>query len=150
MCLCQGKQKPQLVDRGANGGLAGSDMHLLLQTHRKVNVVVINDHELTGLNIVTGVDVLETNKRPAIGIFHEYAHLRNGNSIHASGQLEWFKTQVDDCSNVVDRIPTKHIKSEGFSFDLVPSSCSEKGVLKGSPKFYPNLTLPFQVPKSLE
>ena len=34
-----------LVDRGANGGLAGSDMRVIHKTHRKVNVVGINDHQ---------------------------------------------------------------------------------------------------------
>ena len=80
---------------------SGSDMHMLHQIHCKINVVGINDHELTWLNIVTAAVVLVTNKGPVIGIFHEYAHLGKGSSIHAYGQLDWFKTQVDDCSKVV-------------------------------------------------
>ena len=28
----------QLVDRGANGGLAGSDMRVIHKTHRKINI----------------------------------------------------------------------------------------------------------------
>ena len=49
-----------LVDRGANGGLAGADMRVVQKTHRKINIVGIDDHELTGLNVVTTADLLNT------------------------------------------------------------------------------------------
>ena len=39
-----------LVDRGANGGLAGADMRILRKTDRKINIVGIDGHELTGLD----------------------------------------------------------------------------------------------------
>ena len=64
-----------MIDRGANGGLAGADMRVLQKTHRKINIVGIDDHELTGLNVVTAAAPLDTQKDPIIGIFHEYAHL---------------------------------------------------------------------------
>ena len=90
-----------LIDRGANGGLAGADMRVIHTTQRKINIVGIDDHELTGLNVVTAAALLDTQKGPIIGIFHEYAHLGKGKSIHASGQLEWFNCQVDDRSKIV-------------------------------------------------
>ena len=34
-----------LVDRGANGGLAGADVHVLERTGRKESVTGIDDHE---------------------------------------------------------------------------------------------------------
>ena len=76
-----------LIDRGANGGLAGADMRVLQKTHRKINIVGIDDHELTGLNLVTAVALLNTQKGPIIGIFHEYTHLGKGRSIHSDGQM---------------------------------------------------------------
>ena len=39
----------QLVDRGANGGLAGSDMRVIYKPHRKINISGIDNHEVTGL-----------------------------------------------------------------------------------------------------
>ena len=90
-----------LIDRGADGGLAGADMRVIHMTPRKINIVGIDDHELTGLNAVTAAALLDTQKGPIIGIFHEYAHLGKGKSIHASGQLEWFNCQVDDRSKIV-------------------------------------------------
>ena len=89
------------IDRGANGGLAGADMRVLHKTPRKINIVGIDDHELTGLNVVTAAALLDTQKGPIIGVFHEYAHLGKGRSIHAAGQMEWFNCQVDDRSKLV-------------------------------------------------
>ena len=91
----------QLIDRGANGGLAGADMRVIHTTSRKINIVGIDDHELTGLNVVTAATLLDTQKGPIIGVFHEYAHLGKGRSIHAAGQMEWFNCKVDDRSQHV-------------------------------------------------
>ena len=73
----------------------------LQETALKINTVGINHHELTGLPIVTASVVLQTNWGPIVGIFHEYAHLGKESSIHASGQLEWFHTQVNEYSKTV-------------------------------------------------
>ena len=88
----------QLVDRGANGGLDGSDMRVIYKTHRKINISGIDNHEVTGLDVVTAATLLNTSQGKVIGIFNEYAYLGKGSSIHSSGQLEWFKTHVDEKS----------------------------------------------------
>ena len=88
----------QLVDRGANGGLAGSDMRVIYKTHRKINISGIDNHEVTGLDVVTAATLLNTSLGKVIGIFNEYPYLGKGSSIHSSGQLEWFKTLVDEKS----------------------------------------------------
>ena len=91
----------QLIDRGANGDLAGADMRVLHTTPREINIVGIDDHELTGLNVVTAATLLDTQKGPIIGVFHEYTHLGKGRSMHAAGQMEWYNCQVDDRSQHV-------------------------------------------------
>ena len=88
----------QLVDHGANGGLAGSDMRVIYRTYRKINIQGINNHEVTGLDVVTAATPLNTSQGKIIGIFNEYTYLGKGSSIHSSGQLEWFKTNVDEKS----------------------------------------------------
>ena len=88
----------QLVDHGANGGLAGSDMRVIYKTHRRINISGIDNHEVNGLDVVTAATLLNTSLGKVIGIFNEYAHLGKGSSIHSSGQLEWFKTHVDEKS----------------------------------------------------
>ena len=82
-----------MVDRGANGGLAGSDMHVIHKTHLKINIQGIDNHEVTGLDVVTAATLLNTSQGKVIGIFNG-----KGSSIHSSGQLEWFKTNVDEKS----------------------------------------------------
>ena len=106
-----------LIDRGANGGLAGADMKVTHTTPRKINIVGIDDRELTGLNVVTAATLLDTQKGPIIGVFHEYAHLGKGRSIDAAGKMEWFNCQVDDRSKLIggsQRIKT----SEGYVIPL--------------------------------
>ena len=92
----------QLVDRGANGGLAGSDMHVIHKIPRKIIIQGIDNHEVTGLDVVTAATLLNTSQGKVIGIFNEYAYLGKGSSIHSSGQLEWFKTNVDEKSIKAD------------------------------------------------
>ena len=82
-----------LVDWGFNGGLAGADMRVLQKTDRKINIVSIDEHELTVSDVLTAAAHFDTQKGPVIVIFHEYAHLGKGRSIHAAGQMEWFKVQ---------------------------------------------------------
>ena len=88
----------QLVDHRANGGLAGSDMRVIHKTQRKISIQGIDNHEVTGLDVVTAATLLNTSQGKVIGIFNEYAYLGKGSSIHSSGQLEWFKTNVDEKS----------------------------------------------------
>ena len=88
----------QLVDCGANGGLAGSDMRVIHKTHRKINIQGIDNHEVTGLDVVTSATLLNTSQGKVIGTFNEYANLGKGSSIHSSGQLEWFQTNADEKS----------------------------------------------------
>ena len=83
-----------MVDRGANGVFAGSDMRVIHKTHRKINIQGIDNHEVTGLDVVTAATLLNTSQGKVSGIFNEYAYLGKGSSIHSSGQLEWFKTNV--------------------------------------------------------
>ena len=108
----------QLVDRGGNGGLPGSDMCVIYKTHRKINISGIDNHEVNGLDVVTAATLLNTSLKKVIGIFNEYAHLGKGSSIHSSGQLEWFKTHVDEKSIKVGG--TQLITTlEGYSVPLL-------------------------------
>ena len=114
----------QLVDRGANGGLAGSDMRVIHKTHRKINISGIDNHEVTGLDVVTAATLLNTSLGKVIGIFNEYAYLGKGSSIHSSGQHEWFKTHVDEKSIKVGG--TQLITTlDGYSVPPMPPSLED-------------------------
>ena len=121
-----------LVDRGANGGLACADIRVLQKTERKINIVGIDDDELTGLDVVTTAALFDTQKGPAIGIFHEYADLGKGRSIHGAGQMEWFNCKVDERSKVVrgaQRIETTGGYVFSFSIESGLGMCTPSGSL---------------------
>ncbi|MGL4350912.1 MAG: hypothetical protein ACRCT2_10180, partial [Plesiomonas shigelloides] len=88
-----------MVDRGANGGLAGTDMRVITTSpHRSVHVEGIDNHQVRDVPIVTAGGVLHTTNGDVIGIFHQYAHINKGPSIHSSVQLEAYKQDVNDRS----------------------------------------------------
>ena len=87
-----------LVDRGANGGLCGSDVRILFRSSRKYTVTGIDSHELQGLDVVQCAALVETNHGIVNLIMNEYACYGKGHTIHSSGQIEWFKNSVDDRS----------------------------------------------------
>jgi hypothetical protein len=116
-------QRPigSLIDRGANGGLCGSDMRVITcDDTRTINVSGIDNHQLTNLPIVTAGAYMESNCGPVIGIFHQYADIKTGKSIHSSGQLEHYKLDVSDKSIRVgglQRITT--LDNYAFPLDVV-------------------------------
>ena len=86
------------MDRGANGGLAGSDMRSLSRSSRKCTGTGIDSHELPGLDVVQCAALVETSHGIVNLIMNEYACYGKGHTIHSSGQIEWFKNSVDDRS----------------------------------------------------
>ena len=88
----------QMVDHGANEGLAGPDMHGTHRTYRKIKIQDIDNHEVADLDVVTAATLLNNPQEKVTGIFNEYAYLWKGSSIHSSGQLEWLQTHVHETS----------------------------------------------------
>ena len=86
-----------MIDRGANGSLAGSDVRVISQVNDgKINVEGIDNHQLTDIPLVTAAGVITTQKGPVIVIMNQYAHINQGNTIHSSGKFEAFGTIVHD------------------------------------------------------
>ena len=77
-----------LVDRGANGGLAGSDVRVLSTSPRKCTVTGIDNHEIPGLDLVQCAALVDTIHGIVYLIMNEYAYDGRGHSIHSSGQIE--------------------------------------------------------------
>ena len=67
-----------LVDRCANGGLAGPHVRI---------VTAIDSHELQGLEVVHCAALVETNHGIVNLIMNEYACYGKGHTIHSSGQI---------------------------------------------------------------
>ncbi len=96
----QSSKKGSLVDRGANGGVAGDDCRIMQvdAIPRRVNVSGLADSQLSGVPIGTVGAYMHTNKGPIIAIWHQVALYGKGNSIHASAQMEHYKIDVNERS----------------------------------------------------
>jgi hypothetical protein len=93
-------QSLSLIDRGANGGVAGNDVRTIFKTGHTVDIRGIDNHQCTNIDIGTVGGVIQTQKGPIIGIMHQYALLNKGSTIHSPCQFEWYKNDVND--NVIN------------------------------------------------
>ena len=87
-----------LVHRGANGGLAGSDVRILSTSPRKCTVTGIDNHEIPGLDLVQCAALVQTIHGIVNLIMNEYPYYGRGYSIYSSGQIKWYTNTVDDKS----------------------------------------------------
>ena len=105
-----------LVDRGANGGLAGSDVRVLSTSPRKC--MGIDNHEIPGLDLLQCAPLVQTNHGTVNLIMIEHASYGRGHSIHSSGQIEWYTNTVDDKSVQVGG-QQRIVTIDGYSMPLV-------------------------------
>lgn len=98
-CLSHDRERRgALVDRGANGGICGSDVRVINKTGRMVDFQVIDNHQVVDIPIVTAGAVVSTQRGPVILILNQYAYIGNGKTIHSCGQMEMFGHDVNDKS----------------------------------------------------
>ena len=92
------KQRQSLVDRGANGGIGGSDVCWIGGYSPSVHISVtgIGNRQINDIRVGTVGGVLSAHLGEVIGIFNNYAHVGDGRSIHSCIQLENLRNQVDD------------------------------------------------------
>jgi hypothetical protein len=91
-----------LIDRGANGGVAGSDTRLIDKSLHSVHIQGIDDHMIKDVPIGTVGAVVNTQRGEVIAIMHQYAYTGKGCTIHSSGQLEWCGNDINNCSIKID------------------------------------------------
>jgi hypothetical protein len=91
-----------LIDRCANGGVAGSDTQLIDKSLRSVHIQGIDDHMIKDVPIGTVGAVVITQRGEVIAIMHQYAYTGKGGTIYSSGQLEWCGNDVNDHSIKID------------------------------------------------
>ena len=115
-----------LVDRGANGGVAGSDVRPIFQTTRTVDIRGIDNHQVTNIPIGTVGGVITTQKGPVIAIMHQYAILGKGASIHSPCQLEAYHNDVNDKSVHVNGGSQRIVTLDGYIIPL----CIQSGLAR--------------------
>ena len=77
-----------LIDRGANGCIAGRDMKVIESTGRTIDLSGIDDHTVRNLRIVTAGGVTRTPQGEIIVIVHHAADMTgDARTILSAGQL---------------------------------------------------------------
>ena len=74
-----------LVDGGANGGLAGSDVRVLSTSSRKCTVTGIDNHEIPGLDLVECAALVQTNHAMVNLIMTEFQSKRTLSNPNPNG-----------------------------------------------------------------
>jgi hypothetical protein len=87
-----------LIDRGANGGVAGSDTRLIDKSLHSVHIQGIDNHMIKDVQISTVGAVVNTQHGEVIAIMHQYVYTGKGGTIHSSGQLKWCGNNINDHS----------------------------------------------------
>jgi hypothetical protein len=87
-----------IIDRGANGGVSGSDTWLIDKSLCSVHIQGIDNHMIKYIPIGTVGAVVNTQRGEVIAIMHQYAYTGKGGTIHSSSQLEWCGNDVNDHS----------------------------------------------------
>ena len=96
-----------LIDRGANGSIAGNDMKVIRNTGQSIDLSGIDDHTIRNLPIVDAGGVTRTQKGDIILVVHQTAYMPEGRSIISTGQLEHFKIKVDEKPlRITGKVPT--------------------------------------------
>ena len=78
-----GKGWNSLVDRGANGGIAGRETRVMDWSDRKIDLSGIDDHTVRDLPLVTAGAVVRTDRGDVLLLMHQYAYMRDGKTIHS-------------------------------------------------------------------
>jgi hypothetical protein len=84
-----------LIDRGANGSIAGSDMRVIARTDRSIDLSGIDDHTVRNLTLVTAGGVAATPQGDIVLIVNQIADMTgDSRTILSAGQLEAFGCKV--------------------------------------------------------
>ena len=108
-----------LVDRGANGGIAGPEMRLICWTDRYVDLSGIDDHTLEAVHVGSFAAIVKTHLGNRIGIWHQMASMPTGKTIFSSVQLEASRCSVQEKSPLVTGTTPTIITPDGY---IVPLS----------------------------
>ncbi len=110
-------QRGSLMDRGANGGILGSDARVTFTHQRFVDVTGIDNHELNALKLVDASAIVDSQHGPVIVILRQYAYHGRDRTIHSCGQIEFEKNRVHDRSMKVGGFQHIHTM-EGYIIPL--------------------------------
>ena len=88
-----------LLDRGANGGLASADIHVLKYTKQYADTTGVGQASISALQLVTYTRTVHTTQGPVVLIMNQYAYYGETSTVHSAGQLSDFGLDMDDQSS---------------------------------------------------
>ena len=95
-----------LMDRGANGGVAGDGMRPVGWTDRFVDINGVDDHTIRQLRIGTFGAVTRSQKGNIIIVVPQLAYMPDGKTIISCCQVENYKVEVNEKSpHITGKIP---------------------------------------------
>ena len=108
-----------LVDRGANGCIAGRDMRVIERTERTIDLSGIDDHTVRNLTIVSAGGVVRTQKGDVVLVVHQAADMtRDSKTILSCGQMEHFGCTVNEKPKQVSGRTPYIMTIEGYKFPI--------------------------------
>ena len=93
----------QLIDRGANGGIAGPDVTFVSDTGRTLTLTGIDNHQVRDLRIIHGAVVVRSDHGEIILHLREYSYMPTGKTIHSPLQLEAYGCVINDKAPTVNK-----------------------------------------------
>ena len=111
-----------LVDRGANGGIAGPNMRLISWAEGTVDIHGIDNHRVSATRLGSFAAVIRTHLGERIGVWNQMASMPFGKTILSPAQMEAHRVHVNEKSpHVTGRTPTL-VTSDGY---ITPMEISE-------------------------
>ena len=103
-----------LVDRGANGGIAGPNMRLLSWADGTVDIHGIDNHRVSATRLGSFAAVIKTHLGDRIGIWNQMASMPQGKTILSPVQMEAHRVSVNEKSpHITGRTPTL-VTADGY------------------------------------
>jgi len=85
-----------LVDRGANGGIAGSDTRVIYRTGNTIALSGIDNHIVRNLELVHAATVVKSQVGEVILIMRQFTYMPDGKTIMGPVQMEHYGCIVKD------------------------------------------------------
>ena len=103
-----------LVDRGANGGIAGPNMRLISWAEGTVDIHGIDNHRVSATRLGSFAAVIRTHLGDRVGVWNQMASMPFGKTILSPAQMEAYRVHVNEKSpRVTGRTPTL-VTSDGY------------------------------------
>jgi len=108
-----------LIDRGANGCLAGRDMRMIATYGHTVDLSGLDDHTVRNIPLITAGGVVRTSHGDIIIIIHHAADMiRDSKTILSAGQLEFGGCTILDKSPITNNTTPTIVIPGGYSIPI--------------------------------